>query len=158
MADRTRSPSLTAGAALIRASATVGAMYDDSSRVVGLSAQQARLLFVLARRPTNMLGLGASLQLRKSTLTGIVDRLEHAGLVEREVDPDDRRRFVVTPTSLGASKAREFEEHLRSRVTDLLTELDDDQQQLLAELLTAVLTRAETDVGVSTDPDGAIAI
>lgn len=35
----------------------------------------------------------------KGTLTGIIDRLEHKGLVRREVPPDDRRSFraVLTP-------------------------------------------------------------
>jgi MarR family transcriptional regulator, organic hydroperoxide resistance regulator len=42
---------------------------------------------------------------RASTLTGVLDRLERRGLVERELNPLDRRSFTVTLTKPGAVAA-----------------------------------------------------
>ena len=137
--DRT----LAAGPALIRTSSAVSDYYELASMAVGLNPQAARLLFILARKPTNMLGLSSALHLSKSTMTGIVDRLEAAGLIVREVDPYDRRQLVVVPTKLGAAKALEFENELKGRVTNLLDGLDTQQQSQLAELLTVLVTRAQ---------------
>lgn len=38
---------------------------------------------------------------RASTLTGVLDRLERRGLVERQLNPRDRRSFTVTLTEEG---------------------------------------------------------
>jgi DNA-binding MarR family transcriptional regulator len=134
---------LGAGPALIRTATAVGDVYDEVSESLGLTRQQARLLFVLARRPRNMLGLGAVLGLGKSTMTGVVARMESAGLVERAPDPDDRRHLVVTPTARGAELAERFETELRERVVALLAGLDDGEQVALGVLLSRVMVRAE---------------
>jgi DNA-binding MarR family transcriptional regulator len=134
---------LGAGPALIRTATAVADVYDEVSEGLGLTRQQARLLFVLARQPRNMLGLGAVLGLGKSTMTGVVARMAAAGLVDRAPDPDDRRHLVVTPTARGAELARRVEEELRARVTTLLEGLDTAEQAALGALLSRVMVRAE---------------
>jgi DNA-binding MarR family transcriptional regulator len=134
---------LEAGPALIRAATAVGDVYDEVAGALGLTAQQARLLFVLARRPTNMLGLGHVLGLGKSTMTGVVARMEAAGLVERSPDPGDRRHLVVAPTDRGAELAERFEAELRARVVALLDGLGPREQTTLGALLSRVVVRAE---------------
>jgi MarR family transcriptional regulator, organic hydroperoxide resistance regulator len=42
---------------------------------------------------------------RASTLTGVLDRLERRGLVERRPNPRDRRSFTVHATATGAAAA-----------------------------------------------------
>ena len=42
---------------------------------------------------------------RASTLTGVLDRLERRGLVERQLNPRDRRSFTVGLTATGAEAA-----------------------------------------------------
>lgn len=49
-----------------------------------------------------MRDLGRAVVISKSGLTGLVDRMERAGLVERGGDPDDRRVVHVTLTPAGA--------------------------------------------------------
>jgi DNA-binding MarR family transcriptional regulator len=39
--------------------------------------------------------LATTIGLTTASVTGVIDRLEHAGLVRRVRDPDDRRRVVV---------------------------------------------------------------
>jgi MarR family transcriptional regulator, organic hydroperoxide resistance regulator len=47
--------------------------------------------------------LGARLQLDSATITGVIDRLAHLGLVERRPDASDRRVNRVHLTARGAS-------------------------------------------------------
>jgi DNA-binding MarR family transcriptional regulator len=42
---------------------------------------------------------------RRSTLTSIIDRLERAGLAERQINPDDRRTLLIRLTPSGARRA-----------------------------------------------------
>lgn len=70
---------------------------------LGLSPQQAHALRSLdPTRPVPMRELAAGIMCDASTVTGIVDRLERQGLVERRPDPDDRRvkGLVVTPAGI----------------------------------------------------------
>lgn len=57
---------------------------------LGLTPQQAMLLRHLGR-PRTMGDLARTLACDRSNVTGLVDRLAARGLVERVVDPDDRR-------------------------------------------------------------------
>ncbi len=90
-----------------------------------------------------MLGLGAELRLGKSTMTGVVARMEAAGWVRRTPDPRDRRNALLTPTDAGAELATRFETELRDRVLELLAPLDEDDRGVLGALLSRVLQRAE---------------
>jgi MarR family transcriptional regulator, organic hydroperoxide resistance regulator len=50
--------------------------------------------------------LQASTGQRASTLTGVLDRLERRGLVERALNPEDRRSFTVVLTKAGVAVGR----------------------------------------------------
>ena len=67
---------------------------------LGLSAADSRALSYLqetgpvpAGRLTELTGLTSG------AVTGMIDRLERAGLVRREHDPEDRRRVIVAPVA-----------------------------------------------------------
>ena len=128
---------------LIRASSTIGEHYQSSAAAVGLSVQEAQLLFILSVQPRNMLGLTSALRVPKSTMTGLMARMEAAGLIVRERDPRDRRRLVATPTERGDVLARRFERDLADRVSGVLARLDRAEQRDLAAVLSGVLARIE---------------
>ena len=65
--------------------------------------------------------LGERVSLDSSTLTGIIDRMERNGYVERRPNPDDRRSVLVFLTT----KARE----LGPRILDFAGELDTTLRQ-----------------------------
>jgi DNA-binding MarR family transcriptional regulator len=50
---------------------------------------------------------------RASTLTGVLDRLERGGLVERRLNPRDRRSFTVTLTDKGVAAAKRVDQTFR---------------------------------------------
>jgi DNA-binding MarR family transcriptional regulator len=56
--------------------------------------------------------------IKQSTLTSMLDRLEQAGLVRRELNPDDRRSFLVHLSDDGAA--------LTKRTNRILQKLEDE--------------------------------
>jgi DNA-binding MarR family transcriptional regulator len=70
---------------------------------VGLSPVQGMaLLHLLPGEPLTMSELAVALKCDNSNVTGIVDRLEAAGLAERRPAPHDRRVKIVAVTAHGA--------------------------------------------------------
>jgi DNA-binding MarR family transcriptional regulator len=130
-------------AEVIRATAAIGEHYYASASAVELSVQEARLLYILSLKPSNMLGLTSALSVPKSTMTGLIARLESAGLVVRTQDPHDRRRLIATPTPTGAAVATAFARDLAGRVASALAALDADEQGELADITSEILARSE---------------
>jgi DNA-binding MarR family transcriptional regulator len=69
---------------------------------LGVTGPQRLVLRLLGREPgLSPAGLAAALQLHPSTVTGIVQRLERAGLVRRRPDPADGRRSLLVLSPRG---------------------------------------------------------
>ncbi|MEU0572165.1 MarR family transcriptional regulator [Nonomuraea sp. NPDC005983] len=126
-------------AALVRSTFLVNAVYADSAREYGLTQQQGQLLCVLMAQPYGMSELGAVLGLAKSSLTGLVDRSERNGLVQRTPDPQDSRAVRVALTGRGAKLADEFYAETCRRVGELTSEFDPAERDTLAALLGRVV-------------------
>jgi DNA-binding MarR family transcriptional regulator len=65
--------------------------------------------------------------LKGSTLTSILDRLEQRGLIARQVNPDDRRSFVIKLTRSGrrsADRIQKFVEELEASIHSRVTPRD----------------------------------
>ena len=111
------------------------AAFETTVAAFDLSPPQAKALRYLAHAgPVPMRELACGLHCDASNVTGIVDRLEQRGLVERRAAPTDRRvkSLVVTPT--GEALAVE----VWSRVADgalTFVGLTDDEQTTLLMLL-----------------------
>jgi DNA-binding MarR family transcriptional regulator len=78
--------------------------------------------------PRSVAQLLAATGQRASTLTGVLDRLERRGLVERRLNPRDRRSFTVELTNAGAAAAglvgktfRDFDEQALGTVSQRST-------------------------------------
>jgi DNA-binding MarR family transcriptional regulator len=133
----------TATADVIRAATVVGEHYYASASAVQLSVQEARLLYILSLNPSNMLGLTSALRVPKSTMSGLVARLESAGLVVRAQNPGDRRSLLATPTQTGTAVATAFAGDLAKRLSGVLSALDSAEQLELAAILNDVLVGIE---------------
>src|SRR3954454_22633333 len=126
-------------AGLVRASFLVNAVYAESAREYGLTVQQGQLLCVLMGRPYGMGDLGATLDLEKSSLTGLADRAVRRGLVRREPDPDDRRAVQVVLTEEGRELAEDFYAATCRRVDELAAGLSTQNRDRLATLLGTIV-------------------
>lgn len=88
--------------------------------------------------------LGDALDLDRSTVAGLVARLEARGLVARGRAPSDRRRNVVRLTAEGRGVLREVSD-AAARVDEVLTAgLTATERESLRDLLTAVLRASAT--------------
>lgn len=79
--------------------------------------------------------IGRHLMLSKAPITGVVDRLERAELVERRADSRDRRvsRVVATPKGIENWKVvkASLQEHVHGRIGRQLSESDQERLLLL---------------------------
>lgn len=139
-------------AALVRSTFLVDAVYAQSGREHGLTSQQGQLLCVLMAQPYGMGELGAMLGLAKSSLTGLVDRTERNGLVQRESDPRDTRAVRVALTPQGSRIAEEFYAETCRRIEQLLAGLTATERDTLAGLLGRVVLDNKVPV-VFLEPD-----
>src|SRR4051795_5636444 len=86
--------------------------YEDAAAEHSLTGAQARLLSLLSLEPLPMRKLARKLRCEPSNVTGIVDRLESRGLVERRPDPADRRVKLAACTDEGHRVARSLRDSL----------------------------------------------
>src|SRR4051812_35838032 len=78
-----------------------------------------------------------------ATVTGIVDRLTDAGLVERERDREDRRVIYVRTTQAGVIKLKEIETERRKQVAQMTMALTDEELEQLNGLMSKLVTVSE---------------
>ncbi|MEV5601956.1 MarR family transcriptional regulator [Streptomyces sp. NPDC052299] len=86
--------------------------YDRAAAEHSLTGAQARVLGLLSVEPLPMRRIAQKLKCEPSNVTGIVDRLEARGLVERRPDPADRRVKLAAPTERGAATAAQLRDAL----------------------------------------------
>ena len=114
------------------------AEYELAAGHHSLTGAQARVLALLAREPTPMRQVARQLKCEPSNVTGIVDRLETRGLVERRPDPADRRVKLAAATDEGLATA----ERLRSSLDfarEPLAGLTTAERTVLRDLLQRML-------------------
>jgi DNA-binding MarR family transcriptional regulator len=83
--------------------------------------------------------LGRRLGLDRNDVSGIVTRLESDRHVDRQVDPANRRRNVVTLTTSGKRYLEDIQQHADAAQDELLTGLSTTERQQLNELLAKLL-------------------
>lgn len=103
---------------------------------VGLTAPQlATLLAVRRLHPITVGALAKSVHLSQATMTGILNRLEKRGLVERTRSGNDRRSVVVKLTREGDQLVETAPSLLQDRFRrELLTLQEWEQTQMLSTL------------------------
>ncbi len=80
--------------------------YDRAAAEHSLTGAQARVLGLLSLEPLPMRKIAVRLKCEPSNVTGIIDRLETRGLVERRPDPADRRvKLAAATETVGARHA-----------------------------------------------------
>ncbi|GCE09719.1 MarR family winged helix-turn-helix transcriptional regulator [Dictyobacter aurantiacus] len=112
----------------------------------GVTPVQYALLKVLWERDEQSgAELGERLVLDSATITGVLDRLEHAGLIERKAHATDRRVNRVSLTARGRALQEPLDRELDQLNQDFLGQFSSEQRKLLRHLLTTVAAWKQQD-------------
>ncbi|WP_239074568.1 MarR family transcriptional regulator [Streptomyces sp. SID10853] len=110
-----------------------------------LTLPQLRTLVVLdSSGPVKLAALAATMEVNASTAMRMVDRLEAGGLVDRKVNPDNRREVVLRTTDDGAALVGTVLEHRHREVAALVGRLPVDVRSGLVVGLRALTLAAES--------------
>lgn len=102
----------------------------------GLAGRELDLVASLsASGQTSIKSLVADLNLPRSTMTAIVDRLEARGLVNRLPNPVDRRSVILEATPSANAALLQCRNAMKSLVQHLKAVLSQDEQAQLAALI-----------------------
>ncbi len=104
-----------------------------------LSLVQIRLMGVLRDREPEMMALARYLNLDKSSVTGLIDRAEKRGLVQRMPSPDDGRVFRVTATPLGHQITTEVAAQVERAILEQTAGLSEIDRQQLIRIVSLIL-------------------
>ena len=107
---------------------------------LGLTAPQLLCLReVVSTESTTLSNLKKKVNLSASTITGIIDRLESKGFVERQRSSSDRRKVFVCPTLKGIEILDTSPSLLQDHFAESLMNLSCDEQQQIAESLERIV-------------------
>ena len=83
--------------------------------------------------------IGEMVYLEAPTVSGILDKMQKAGLIERSVDPNNRRNVFVTATSKSNSIKENIESATINLNTMVLQNLSDNEQNVLKKALETII-------------------
>ncbi|MCE5264792.1 MAG: MarR family transcriptional regulator [Deltaproteobacteria bacterium] len=94
-----------------------------------------------------MIDLGRRAGLEPSTMTGLLDRMERDGLVERRPDPTDRRVLKIFLTPDGAAAREKVVRIVDETLSGVFSGIDADRIETFKKMMRQVLTnlREEKD-------------
>ena len=102
-------------------------------RALGLSGPRASALSVIVfRGPITMSALAEAEQVRRPTITRLVDGLERRGLVRRVSDPADGRVQLVAATAAGKRLLQRGRARRVERLMQGVMQLSEEEQRVLA--------------------------
>ena len=116
----------------------------------GISMTHLHILWVLEHHgDLTMSRLAEMLDVSVSNATGLIDRMEERGLIERVRVPDDRRVVIVRASAEGARIRDEIEALKQDRMRSILGRLGPDQLSrvlsALGDLQGAIVDEIGTD-------------
>jgi DNA-binding MarR family transcriptional regulator len=114
---------------------------SDGFAEVGARGYHYRILATLDEfGSASQADLGRRSNMDRSDVVAAINELAEQGYVERTPDPDDRRRNIVTLTKAGNRQLHRMDRTLDKVQNDLLDPLPAEDRQILARLLTQLLT------------------
>jgi DNA-binding MarR family transcriptional regulator len=113
---------------------------------LGVTARQTTLLWLVKRSPgLSLAELAAEEGISAPAMSGHVDRLERAGLLERERSSDDRRRVGLRLTDEGERLLRRVRARRTTWLADRLRTLAPDELEAIDCAIPALLRLVEPD-------------
>lgn len=112
----------------------------------GLTSAQSGVLFYLGRHDGALIGeVAEALDLVPSAMTGLADRMERAGLVQRKPDGDDGRSSRVYLTPTGADVRKRAVARTQVLNSKMMEGFSDKEIDIVARWLTSLQTKFPKD-------------
>jgi DNA-binding MarR family transcriptional regulator len=125
--------------ALVQTSFAIMAALTRVAAENDLSLTQLRVLAILADRRLRMTALADFLGLEKSTMSGLLDRAEKRGLMQRAPSIDDGRAVDALLTPAGRELVAKGRADVARSLTPLMERLTSTEQRRLQDLLERLL-------------------
>jgi DNA-binding MarR family transcriptional regulator len=121
-----------------RSSGLLAAGFESHGR--GLRSYHYRLLAALEEwGPASQADLGRGTGIDRSDVTAALSELESRGMVERSVDPEHRRRNIVTITQPGVDQLLDLDKVIDHVQDEVLKPLTTAQRHQFLALMTKLL-------------------
>jgi MarR family transcriptional regulator, organic hydroperoxide resistance regulator len=113
-----------------------------------VSLTQMHVLWLLQHHGAMSMGrLAELLDVSMSNATGLIDRMEEHGLIERVRVPDDRRLVLVRPAAAGLQAVSETESSKRERLRSVLGRLPASEQPIVLAALRSLRRALSVEAG-----------
>jgi DNA-binding MarR family transcriptional regulator len=101
----------------------------------GRTPRELAILCVLAEGPVSQARLGNLLEVNRTVMIAVIDELEAAGLVRRQRDPEDRRRYALRITDAGIGALKRMRESVGGAELTFTAAVGDAGARRLTQLL-----------------------
>jgi DNA-binding MarR family transcriptional regulator len=132
----------------------VRAVYVDSakmSRRYGLTGAQSSVVRTLFQNgPISSADLSRKLYVTPSNITGIIDRLDKKGLVERVPQANDRRVVRIQLTAAGLTLGKALPDPIEKKLVRRLAHMPHEHIQLLCDLTREILDAIDAKAVIET--------
>ena len=141
---------------LVRLMARMQAAIADRLRQIGISIPQCDVLTTLSEQEgVNQQQLAERLYVTKGNISGLLDRLEDAGFVERRAAASDRRQYSIYLTESGramAERAIAVQHKWIASTFERMTEADLEALETQLVALRDIVREQETPAGAKEEP------
>ena len=114
-------------------------MNDAFNNVVlkyGLTRSQCVALYYIdLDGSTNQKDLAKKMNVRESTMTGLLERMERDELIERKPDKQDMRRNTISLSNIGEDKLSEISQVTEEFVKQATTKISDKDMEIYQKVL-----------------------
>jgi len=98
-----------------------------------LTVAQFRVLVKLAKGPTSHKSVAEWLGITPATLTRMIDTLVERKLVQRQIDPDDRRQTILQVTGRGRKQYEHLQEKAQISLQERMESLNESEKNVLSQ-------------------------
>ena len=121
----------------LRRSSAAGVLHSQAiARKVGINSSDLECLdLILMKGPSTAGEIARHTSLTSGAVTGLIDRLERQGLVERAADPDDRRKVLVRVRQEGIAPIAAYFAPMEKAMQALLAGYTREELRLLIDFM-----------------------
>ena len=124
---------------LHKASRQISVYLETHTRELGVSPIEGHFLtYLRSYSPAPIGELVRVFGIKQSTFTSLLDRLEKAGLIRREMNPGDRRSFLIHITDAGRELAERLNRFLETFEAEIREQVSSQDMEGFRAVMAAV--------------------